>query len=44
MGNLVCSGAVCQCSFGAAPATLEVLSTANVNISGLPVATIMDYK
>lgn len=44
MGNLVCSGAVCQCSFGAAPATLEVLSTANMNISGLPVATIMDYK
>ncbi len=44
MGNLVCSGAICQCSFGAAPATLDVLPTVNTNISGLPVATIMDNK
>ncbi len=41
MGNLVCGGAVCQCSFGAAPAPLTVLP-ANRVLNAMPAATVMD--
>lgn len=42
MGCQVCAGAVMQCSFGAAPATLAVLP-ANRTLTGTPAATIMDF-
>lgn len=35
-------GAICQCSFGLAPAELIVLPTRRVVIEGTPAATIMD--
>lgn len=38
----VCSGAMMQCAFGAAPSTLNVLPTNRVMVSGMPGATIMD--
>ncbi|MDQ1470669.1 MAG: hypothetical protein QOJ99_2149, partial [Bryobacterales bacterium] len=38
-----CMGAMLQCSFGAAPATLVVLP-ANAVLTGTPAATIMDNK
>lgn len=41
MGNLVCMGAMLQCSFGAAPSSLVVLP-ANKVLTGTPAATIMD--
>lgn len=41
MGQLVCGGAMLQCSFGAAPSTLMVLPTKRV-MTTMPVATIMD--
>lgn len=41
MGMCVCSGAMLQCPFGAAPSTLNVLPTARVQ-STMPVATIND--
>lgn len=42
MGNLVCMGAMMQCSFGAAPSSLVVLPTNKV-MTGTPAATIMDH-
>lgn len=42
MGQLVCNGAMIQCSFGVAPATLIVPPTKLVNTSNQPAATIMD--
>lgn len=43
MSNLVCMGAMMQCSFGVAPSTLVVLP-ANKVMSGTPAANIMDNK
>jgi len=42
VGNLVVSGAVLTCSFGAAPSTLTVLPVHMLNASSMPAATIMD--
>ncbi len=42
MANLVCMGALLQCSFGAAPSTLAVLPT-NAVLTGTPSANIMDH-
>lgn len=42
MANLVCMGALLQCSFGAAPSSLVVLP-ANGVLTGAPAATIMDH-
>jgi len=42
MANLVCMGALMQCSFGAAPASLSVLPTNGV-LTGTPAANIMDH-
>ena len=42
MANLVCMGALLQCSFGAAPSSL-VVSPANGVLTGTPAATIMDH-
>jgi hypothetical protein len=41
MSQLVCMGALLQCSFGAAPSPLTVLPT-NKTLTGTPAATIMD--
>ncbi|MCM0043387.1 MAG: DUF4280 domain-containing protein [Burkholderiaceae bacterium] len=41
MGKLVCAGAMLKCSFGMAPATLNVLPMNRV-LSGAPAANIMD--
>jgi hypothetical protein len=38
----VCAGASLQCSFGAAPATLNVLPTNCTLVGGMPAATIAD--
>lgn len=43
MGQLVVSGAMIQCSFGMAPASLMVLPTNCVMAGGMPAANIMDY-
>lgn len=43
MAELVTSGAMMMCSFGAAPATLNVLP-ANKTMCGAPAANIMDNK
>ncbi|PYI55175.1 DUF4280 domain-containing protein [Paenibacillus flagellatus] len=43
MGNVVCGGAMLQCSFGAAPSTLMVLP-ANRVVTSMPIANIMDNK
>jgi hypothetical protein len=43
MGILVCGGAMLQCSFGAAPGTLNVLP-ANLVMTSMPIANIMDNK
>ncbi|TYP79662.1 DUF4280 domain-containing protein [Paenibacillus methanolicus] len=43
MGQLVCQGAMLQCSFGAAPSTLNVLP-ANRVLTSTPIANIMDNK
>jgi hypothetical protein len=43
MAFQVCMGAMLQCSFGAAPATLVVLP-ANAVLTSTPAATIMDNK
>jgi hypothetical protein len=43
MGQLVVSGALIQCSFGAAPGSLMVLPTNCVMAGGMPAANIMDY-
>ncbi len=42
MSMLVCSGAMLQCSFGAAPGTMNVLPL-NRGLSGAPSANIMDH-
>ena len=42
MAFQVCMGAMMQCSFGAAPASLIVLPT-NRLLTGTPAATIMDH-
>lgn len=42
MANQVVSTAQLQCSFGAAPAVLNVLPTSMVTIEGMPAATIAD--
>jgi hypothetical protein len=42
MGQLVCMGAMMQCSFGAAPSTLIVTPDNMVNSVSMPSATIMD--
>lgn len=39
----VCSGATLQCSFGAAPAPLNVLPINRVLVAGMPAATLMDH-
>ncbi|MEZ2345838.1 DUF4280 domain-containing protein [Terriglobus sp. RCC_193] len=43
MSQLVCMGALLQCSFGVAPSSLVVLP-ANKVLSSTPVANIMDNK
>lgn len=43
MGFCVCAGAMCACSFGAAPSALVVTPENRVLSGGVPVATIMDY-
>ena len=43
MSNLVCMGAMMQCSFGVAPSSLVILP-ANQVLTGAPAATIMDNK
>jgi len=43
MAQLVTSGAVIMCSFGAAPVPLSVLPDKMIT-AGAPVATIMDFK
>ncbi|WP_133470995.1 DUF4280 domain-containing protein [Paraglaciecola marina] len=42
MPKCVCSGAMLQCTFGAAPSTLNVLPTNKV-MEGTPGANIMDF-
>jgi hypothetical protein len=44
MGQLVVNGAVMQCSFGLAPASLIALPVKAVNGSKVPAANIMDNK
>ncbi len=43
MGQLVCGGAMLQCSFGVAPSSLMVLP-ANRVMTAMPIANIMDNK
>lgn len=43
MAKQVVSTAQLACSFGAAPAVLNVLPTAKVTVEGKPAATIMDH-
>ncbi len=43
MGIQVCSGAMLQCSFGAAPSSLVVTPENRVMTSNLPTANIMDH-
>lgn len=42
MGNQVCMGAMCQCTFGMAPSALVVTPENKVLTSNMPAATIMD--
>ncbi|MGH9067480.1 MAG: DUF4280 domain-containing protein [Acidimicrobiales bacterium] len=42
MAELVCMGAMCECTFGVAPSTLLVLPENRV-LTGTPTATIMDH-
>jgi len=44
MGMQTIMNAICNCSFGAAPATLMVSSQATVMVCNQPAATIMDNK
>lgn len=41
MGNLVCGGGMCTCSFGAAPSVFMV-TPENKTLTTQPIATIMD--
>jgi len=43
MAQLVTSGASLSCSFGAAPATLNVLPSNRVNAQSMSAATVMDH-
>lgn len=43
MALCVCMGAMCVCSFGAAPSALVVTPENRVLAGGPPMATIMDY-
>jgi hypothetical protein len=43
MGQLVCMGAMMQCSFGVAPSSLVVLPANRTLAGGPPAATIMDF-
>lgn len=43
MALVVCGGALCQCSFGAAPSSLQVLPQ-NKTMTLQPIANIMDHK
>lgn len=43
MGFGVCHGAMCACSFGAAPSVLAVTPENGVLMKGPPTATIMDF-
>lgn len=43
MALQVCSGAMLQCSFGAAPSTLNVLPTNQTLAGNMPAANIMDH-
>lgn len=43
MALVVCGGALCQCSFGAAPSSLQVLPQ-NKTMTTQPIANIMDHK
>lgn len=43
MSQLVCMGAMLQCSFGVAPSSLVVLPTNKAVAGGPPAATIMDH-
>jgi hypothetical protein len=42
MAKLVCSGALLQCSFGAAPSNYQVVPANRVTTSNMAAATIMD--
>jgi hypothetical protein len=44
MPNQICTGALMMCSFGTAPASLNVLPTSQVLVSNMPAANIMDNK
>lgn len=44
MGQIVVSGAMMQCPFGAAPSSLKVTSQALCHVSGQPAATIQDAQ
>jgi Domain of unknown function (DUF4280) len=44
MAMQVCMGAMLQCSFGAAPSSLNVLPINRVMTSSVPAANIMDHK
>jgi hypothetical protein len=44
MGQMVCTGAVTQCTFGMAPSTLMVLPINRVMACNMPAANIMDNK
>jgi len=44
MGQHVCMGAMMQCTFGVAPASLIVLPDKMVLTSNMPAANIMDHK
>lgn len=44
MGTCVCMGAMLQCSFGVAPATLVANAQTTALTSNMPIATIMDNK
>jgi len=39
----ITTGATMQCSFGAAPAPINILPTNRVMAAGMPAATIMDF-
>lgn len=43
MGQVVCMGAMMQCSFGVAPSSLVVLPKNRVMTSKMPAANIMDH-
>lgn len=44
MAMSVCTNAVCQCTFGAAPSNLNIIPSAKVMTVNLPMASIMDNK